>query len=137
MDLAMSEGRDNVTASQHVHWVHETECVVVGHWGKVHGIQPKIRPTGGTCPERLKPPDPQKIQSVRCVVQRIWPSVNNVDVIDSENSSIAEMVWVIVFLIRKQHDVAMRSVWIDDILRATNVVRCVVDFEYVVFVDPV
>jgi hypothetical protein len=89
------------------------------------------------CPNVLKPPNPQKIQSARCVVQHLRTCVNNIDVIDAEYSSVAETMRVRVIIFRKQHDVAIRSVRIDDVLRTANVIGRVVDSEQVVLVDPI
>jgi hypothetical protein len=85
----------------------------------------------------LKPPDPEKIQSARCVIKHFRPSVDDIDVIDAKHSGIAEMIGIRIAFLSKQHDIAMRCVGINDILRTSNIVCRIVDPEQIVFVNAV
>lgn len=69
------------------------------------------------------------------------PNVNHINMVNSNNFAVTVVtpiiIGIVIIMMGKYHDVAMRCSWIDDILIPSNVICGVVESSEVVMIDSV
>jgi hypothetical protein len=133
VELAACEGRDEVTSSQYIRRVNEIERDHVIQRKEPQGIEAYLALSTARW-DPLTPPHVYVVDSARKVVFQSWTDVLNIRVVDTDNPSVAELMAFSTIRGCQHHDITMIAVWVENILGAANIVRCVIDAKHVVLI---